>query len=89
VVAQTLERLRLIDGVSEVTLTSSTSSAASASGGGASGGCPAGDPAFTLQVTFDPLPSASAVAAATKTVSDHTPAGSATRANTTAGVSAR
>jgi hypothetical protein len=94
VVAQTLQRLRLIDGVSEVTLESSTSSAASAAGGGASGGCPAGAPAFTMQVTFDPLPSASAVAAATKTVADTTHAGSptgtaTTTGTTTAGVSAR
>jgi Tfp pilus assembly protein PilN len=60
-VAQTLERLRLIDGVSEVTLQSSGSS----SSGGA--GCPAGDPSFSATVTFDALPSTAAVAAATKT----------------------
>jgi hypothetical protein len=86
VVAQTLERLRLIDGVGEVTLQSSSSSCSS-SGGGAGGGCPAGDPAFTMQVTFDPLPSASAVAAATKTVADTTHAGSPTGTTTTTGTS--
>jgi hypothetical protein len=53
-VALTLERLRLIDGVSEVTLQSSTKTG-SASG---SGGCPG--PVFAMQITFDPLPSASA-----------------------------
>jgi Tfp pilus assembly protein PilN len=66
-VARTLERLRLIDGVNEVTLQSSGSSATS---GGA--GCPAHDPAFSATVSFDPLPSTAAVAAATKTVSDTT-----------------
>ncbi len=58
-VAQTLQRLRLIDGVSEVTLESSTSSAASASGGGGSGTCPAGATSFSAQITFEPLPAAS------------------------------
>lgn len=51
-VALTMNRLRLMDGVSEVTLQSSSKSGSSGSGGG----CPAGDPAFTLQVTFDALP---------------------------------
>lgn len=75
-VAALLERLRLIDGVSEVELESSTASAAgggAASSGASSGGCPAQDPAYTVAVTFDALPSASAVAAAsapTATVSD-------------------
>jgi Tfp pilus assembly protein PilN len=70
-VALTLERLRLIDGVSEVTLQNSTSS--STGGGGGSGGtCPPHDPTFTALITFDPLPSASSVAAATNTVSDAT-----------------
>jgi hypothetical protein len=68
-VALTLERLRLIDGVKEVTLQSSTSSSSSG-GGGAGGGCASHDPTFTALVSFDPLPSAAAVASATKTVSD-------------------
>ena len=55
-VAQTLSRLRLIDGVSEVTLQSSTKPAGSASAG--SGGCPDSDPAFALTITFNPLPAA-------------------------------
>ena len=58
-VAQTLQRLRLIDGVSGVTLQSSTRSS---SGGGSSGsgGCPAHDPAFAITVTFVGLPTPSA-----------------------------
>lgn len=53
-VAQTLQRLRLIDGVGDVTLQSSTRS--TSGGGGGSGGCPEKDPAFTLTVTFAALP---------------------------------
>jgi hypothetical protein len=63
-VAQTLQRLRLIDGVSDVTLQSSTKGTASGAGG--AGGCPAGAPVFQIGVTFDPLPSAAASAAAVK-----------------------
>jgi Tfp pilus assembly protein PilN len=55
-VAQTLVRLHLIDGVSNVTLQSSTKSN-SGGGSSSSGGCPGEDPAFTAQVTFQPLPS--------------------------------
>jgi Tfp pilus assembly protein PilN len=57
-VAQTLVRLRLIDGVSEVTLQSSTKPGSAGSGGSA--GCPGKDPAFSVQITFDPLPAAAA-----------------------------
>jgi Tfp pilus assembly protein PilN len=56
-VALTLDRLRLIDGVSEVTLQSSTQAAKTGSASG-SGGCPG--PVFAMQIAFDPLPSASA-----------------------------
>jgi hypothetical protein len=66
-VAQTLQRLRLMDGVSQVTLVSSTV-AGGGSGSSGGGGCPPKGPAFTAQVTFDPLPSASAEVTATKTV---------------------
>jgi Tfp pilus assembly protein PilN len=54
--AQTIQRLRLIDGVASVTLQSSTKTS---SGGGStgSGGCPPNDPAFALTVTFAALPS--------------------------------
>jgi hypothetical protein len=68
-VAQTLQRLRLIDGVNEVTLESSTKAANS--GGSSSGGaCPASAPVFNVTITFEPLPSASeaASAAGAKTV---------------------
>lgn len=77
-VALMLERLRLIDGVSEVTLQSSTKSATSGSAGGAggSGSCPASAPAFSVSVVFDALPSTAAAAAvakpAAKTVSNST-----------------
>jgi Tfp pilus assembly protein PilN len=63
-VAQMLGRLRLIDGVKEVTLQSSTKG--SPSGGGA--GCGAHGVAFAAQVSFDPLPSVAAASAAAKTV---------------------
>jgi Tfp pilus assembly protein PilN len=55
-VARTLNRLRLIDGVSEVTLQSSTNSASggSSSGSSSTGQCAA--TAFAIQVTFEPLP---------------------------------
>ncbi len=86
-VALTLERLRLIDGVSEVTLQSS--SANSSGGSNSGGGCAAHNPAFTAVVTFEPLPSATAVAAATSTVSDATSAGSAPAAPATSTPSAR
>jgi Tfp pilus assembly protein PilN len=77
-VATMLERLRLIDGVDTVTLLSSTKSTGT---GASTGGCPTGGPAFSVNVTFDPLPSATAAAAAVKpkassaqTVSDTTAA---------------
>ncbi len=88
-VALMLERLRLIDGVKEVTLQSSTvgSSGASAAGGG----CAGHDASFTAAVTFDPLPSSSVVAAATKTkvVSDSTSAAATAAAPATSKVTAR
>jgi Tfp pilus assembly protein PilN len=58
-VAQTLQRLRLMNGVTEVQLQSSTSSG-SGSGSG-SGSCPENDPSFTVQVSFAALPTAPAV----------------------------
>lgn len=60
-VALALTRLRLIDGVSNVELHSSSRSSSGAGvatpGGGASGPCPATYPAFSATVTFEPLPS--------------------------------
>jgi hypothetical protein len=95
-VALMLERLRLIDGVSEVVLQSSTKGSSAGSSGGASGGCPGTDPAFTVQVNFDPLPAASAVSTATKTVADSgtapaaaAPAAAAPATTTTSGVTSR
>jgi hypothetical protein len=86
-VALTLERLRLIDGVKEVTLGSSTTGASST--GGSGGGCPAHDPTFSATIVFDPLPAASAVTAATSTVSDSTGAPATAAPATSSGVSAR
>ncbi len=72
-VALTLDRLRLIDGVSEVTLQSSTQTAktGASSGSGGSGGCPGAT--FAMQITFDPLPSASATSSPSATPSALTP----------------
>ena len=54
-VALTLDRLRLIDGVSEVTLQSSAKGGSTGGSGsaGGSGGC---EVAFNVTVTFDALP---------------------------------
>jgi Tfp pilus assembly protein PilN len=65
-VALTLQRLRLIDGVSEVALQNSSKAAA---GTGSSGGCHASDPAYTVKVTFAPLPSSATISSATKLTS--------------------
>jgi Tfp pilus assembly protein PilN len=66
VVAQALQRLRLMDGASEVQLQSSTKTeTAGASGGGASDGCSGSDPSFTTQVTFVGLPAAPATSVPT------------------------
>lgn len=88
-VALTLQRLRLIDGVKEVTLQSSTGGPEGASSGASAGGCPASDPVFSVQITFDPLPSAPAQAKTTQAVSDATSAGSTSSATPTPGVIAR
>ena len=59
-VAQTLQRLRLIDGVSKVSLQSSAKASASGgSGGGSNGGC--NGAAFTVTLTFQALPVVSSV----------------------------
>ena len=65
-VARALERLRLIDGVKEVTLQTSTSSGSSGAGAGG-GGCGNG-PSFTAAISFAPLPAETAYAA--KPISD-------------------
>jgi Tfp pilus assembly protein PilN len=56
VVAQMLVRLHLIAGVSEVTLQSSTKAGGGATGG--NGTCAGKDPAFSVVVDFEPLPTA-------------------------------
>lgn len=66
-VAQTLERLRVIQGAKEVTLTSST--AASAASGSAAAGEGCHGTVFTASVVFAPLPAASVYPAA-KAVAD-------------------
>ncbi len=78
-VALMLTRLRLMDGASNVALQSSTKSASSG-GSGTSGSCPEGAPAFTVQITFDPLPASSAklTPAAAITQAPSTGSGSAT-----------
>ena len=63
-VAQTLQRLRLIDGVKEVTLQSSTKASAAAAAASSGGVCPASAPVFNMTITFEPLPSATEAAAA-------------------------
>jgi hypothetical protein len=60
-VAVLLQRLRLIDGVTEVTLLNS-----SKGGSAGSSACPAGDPSYTLSITFQSLPSTETAAAAVK-----------------------
>jgi Tfp pilus assembly protein PilN len=86
-VALTLERLRLIDGVNAVTLQSSSADGAGASSG--ADGCAGHDATFSATVTFDPLPSTSAVAAANRSVSDRTSSGSGAPGATTSGASAK
>ncbi len=57
-VAALLNRLRLMDGAAEVNLQSSSKGG---SGGGAAGGsCPPNTPAYSVLVTFDPLPTTTA-----------------------------
>lgn len=55
-VALMLDRLRLIEGVKEVSLQSSTQSSAKSSSSAGSGNCAGGQPAFSAQVVFVALP---------------------------------
>lgn len=60
-VARLISRLRVIDGVTRVTLGSSVKAATGGSAGGSasgSSGCAAGQPAFDVLVFFSPLPGA-------------------------------
>jgi Tfp pilus assembly protein PilN len=80
-VAETLVRLQLIDGVSKVALQSSTKAGSS----GGSGGCPGSDPAFTVQLTFDALPTPPTVSTEPSPTSS-APVSSGARAGTQATV---
>jgi hypothetical protein len=70
-VALTLQRLRLIDGVSGVALQSSTKSGGGGAVSSAAGKCESNDPAFTVQITFDPLPSSSTISSTAKLTSQN------------------
>ncbi len=72
VVAEMLQRTRLIEGVKEASLTSSVSATGSGSSGSTS--CPSPNPTFTVNVTFEPLP-ASIPSSATNVSNPATPAG--------------
>jgi hypothetical protein len=71
-VALTLERLRLIDGVTEAKFESSTKGTGSSSGGSGNGSCPPHAPVFTVQFTLAALP----------TLPAHGPVGSTALAST-------
>jgi Tfp pilus assembly protein PilN len=60
-VAQTLQRLRLIDGVQSVELVSSTKASITSGGGSRSTGCRPGQAEFSVQVQYYPLPASSAL----------------------------
>lgn len=74
-VALTLQRLRLMDGASEVTLQTSAKAAGASGSSPAAGGCPPKDPTFSAQVTFAALPAAPSATA---------PAGQGTAVQTSA-----
>ncbi len=67
-VAETIDRLRLIDGVASVTLQSSTKAASGGGSASGAGGCAPNQPAYTLQVAFQPLPTPSAAVSSNTTV---------------------
>jgi hypothetical protein len=73
-VALLLDRLRLIDGVSSVTLQSSSKGGGGAAGGG---GCSPHEPAYTVQIAFDPIPAASAISTITSAKASTTSSGGA------------
>jgi Tfp pilus assembly protein PilN len=83
-VALTMNRLRLIDGASEVSLQSSSKSGSS---GGA--GCPAGYPSFTLQVNFEALPAPSVKTPAVGTAAAASDSSTTSSSQSDAGVKPR
>jgi Tfp pilus assembly protein PilN len=66
-VALTLQRLRLIDGVSAVSLKNSSKSGSTGSSSSSAQQCSPKSPSFTVQITFDPLPAAGSESSATST----------------------
>jgi Tfp pilus assembly protein PilN len=88
-VARLISRLRLIDGVTRVTLADSQKSEAAlsaasvAASGPSSGGCAANWPTFDLIVFFRPLPGATSTTGAGSSTSVATSAAAATSATTT------
>jgi hypothetical protein len=70
-VALVLQRLRLMDGVSEVKLASSTKSTTGAASS-TPGGCAANDPAFVVDVSYDALPAPAAANAPLTTLAADT-----------------
>jgi hypothetical protein len=74
-VALTLLRLRLIDGVSSVSLKSSTRAPSSGASKASEGACGIGKPTFSAQITFDPLPSAGGATASATATTTSTGAG--------------
>jgi Tfp pilus assembly protein PilN len=77
-VALVLQHLRLMDGVSEVKLTSSTKSTTGGGASSAPGGCAANDPAFIVNVSYDALPAPSAASAPITTLAADTHASGTT-----------
>jgi hypothetical protein len=76
-VALVLNRLRLIDGVNEVSLQSATKSGSSGGGGGGGASCEGGNVSFSAQITFDALPSSSTAGGSSSAGSASTAAASA------------
>jgi len=64
-VALTLQRLRLIDGVSAVSLKSSSKAGDGGGNSSSSEQCAVSSPSFAVEVTFDPLPAAGSQSAST------------------------
>jgi hypothetical protein len=64
-VALVLQRLRLMDGVSEVKLASSAKTNSGGSTSSTAGGCAPNNPAFIVNVSFDGLPTPAATAPST------------------------
>jgi Tfp pilus assembly protein PilN len=80
-VALMLDRLRLMDGVTSVTLQSSTK----ATGTGGSGGCAPGQPAYSVQIAFSPIPTSAIIGSTSKATVASASAGAAKNASATGG----